>query len=506
MEETYYHLTLEATLTPLTPLSIGNGERVTKDSEIKPENHHSEALHRITENEMALCQDKDQRFYIPGSSLKGSVRNAARCFDTPEAHTQWIFGDKASLQENQTQTQTQTQTSVGGNVRFLNAYCRLDNKTDSLTHTRTRNRIDPVTGTAKDAHLFDHNGIKPGTPFTFTVHIEQATQQQLTALITLLQRWGNAHFTLGRGGNNQFGAFSLCMDNLYGITQAHYMQWLSAQSAAPLSDYVHALPIKTEDCTPANSGYTRVAITLTPLSPLFIGSGQTAEHSEEKEGKAQSYHVATLLRNTQGEIILPATSLRGVMRHQGQKILNTLNHFFADSDGQRHAHTAEQKATALLSRLFGDEQHASTIKLTDFVAQQPQLTEQRFIAIDRFTGGVKDGALYSVEKCLITDYKGELLIDNRLFSRQYHSELAMLLLILRDLLDGELLLGGLKNKGFGKTTAHIQITDSVLAADCPHITHWGQFIAYWNQASLPNLGELMDAFNLAFVAQQEHVS
>ncbi len=135
--------------------------------------------------------------------------------------------------------------------------------------------------------------------------------------------------------------------------------------------------------------------------------------------------------------ILSGTSLTGVLRHRGEKIVNTLqkdiniiNEIFGFSD--------ENSKQAKASRLIVDEVEINNT--TDLI--------QNRIAIDRFTGGALHGALFNEQPIFGND---ETSLEIKLELRQPQDyEIGLLLLLLKDLWTSDLPVGGTSSIGRGR--------------------------------------------------------
>ena len=151
-----------------------------------------------------------------------------------------------------------------------------------------------------------------------------------------------------------------------------------------------------------------------------------------------------------GMAILPGTSLAGVMRTQALRIAKLFHDEakakdFVDSifgprfEGQRPSATQKPRASRLRiaeARLEGSE---------------PQ--RQTRVAIDRFTQGAVDTALFDEQ----TEVGGRANVRLELRNRE-PSELGLVLLVLKDLLDGALPVGGTSSVGRGVLRGSATVT------------------------------------------------
>ncbi|QMV16212.1 RAMP superfamily CRISPR-associated protein [Vibrio spartinae] len=498
----YYHITLTATLENTTALTIGNGEFGARNTSESAENSNK------SQNYIQICTDASDQLYIPGSTLKGNALAFSRRLQDEHHQTpdlSWLFGKEVAetLEKNANNHRGQEtrKASTGGQVRFLNATA--PSRTISSV---TRNSIDPITGAAQDKHLFNQEYAPPGTQFTLQLQIDSATDVQLRQLAGFLTRWGDEQARLGRNTNNNAGLFKIDNFRFTGLTKAAYLDWIRTPGT-------HA-PEPTSFDTPAATfsvadDYLTLDLNLMPLSPIFVGCDHIEYHdaqgkkiADKCEGKPKqqgTHEVIVAVKNKQGHPVIPATSMRGVLRHQAQRILNT----FSDLHGEQ----AAKDATARLRQLLGGTEQAANFQLTDFIAAQNKAMDQPFIAIDRFTGGVKGGTQsdtvaggnYWVEKHAVTHYAGQIRLHPRLLDQAHHAELAVLLLLLRDLLDGELRFGAYQAKGFGKTAATIQFQPfsqpGLTSAASNTLTDWEAFRKFWRSQPFPDFNQLTTALH-----------
>lgn len=110
----------------------------------------------------------------------------------------------------------------------------------------------------------------------------------------------------------------------------------------------------------------------------------------------------------------------------------------------------DKQADQLLDQLFGSKDGAGQVRFYDalvpFTADDVHL--QTFNAVDRFTGGVKDSALYKAKALWVQE-----AFTGRIAYRQDKLTGWMQLLLLfawRDAEEGDLVLGWGKSKGYGR--------------------------------------------------------
>jgi hypothetical protein len=156
-----------------------------------------------------------------------------------------------------------------------------------------------------------------------------------------------------------------------------------------------------------------------------------------------------------------------MIKGHGRKILATIAHLHYSAPADK----AGDLIDPLLEQLFGGTTNRSPLWFSDAVSlDKAKPHPQFFNAIDRFTGGVKDNALFNV---IATDTQRlESVIEwepERLPSGNWWK--GLLVLLLRDAMDGQLAIGWGKSKGDG--AIHL-----VLSRESDEtLTNWEQTLA-----------------------------
>lgn len=156
---------------------------------------------------------------------------------------------------------------------------------------------------------------------------------------------------------------------------------------------------------------------------------------------------------------IPGTSLRGVMRSHAEKIARTLSDGiccdpFSNDACSKKIEESEKfpyKKSCSICKLFGNTHSASRIQVLDSTIMTEKEPEARDgIAIDRFTGGVSQGANMK-NQFLTGSFKSKISIRN--FELW---QLGLLAYVLRDFGNGLIPLGAGKNKGFGRVKTAVE--------------------------------------------------
>ncbi|NTW03386.1 MAG: hypothetical protein HGA19_19275, partial [Oscillochloris sp.] len=184
---------------------------------------------------------------------------------------------------------------------------------------------------------------------------------------------------------------------------------------------------------------TRLEATFALEGSILIRAGQ-----DEADYGPDVRHLHARQADGTSMPVISGTALAGVLRHQAERIANTL---------------VAGSGPFFTRRLFGcigqsvrrnnDPCQASRLVIHESVIEyaRTDLVQSR-VSIDRFTGGALDGALFSEQPAFgLPETRVTLRLD--LYEPEA-GEIGMLLLLLKDLWTGELPVGGERSIGRGR--------------------------------------------------------
>ncbi len=329
-------------------------------------------------------------------------------------------------------------------------------------------KLDPTTRTAAEGALFNVETWAAGTTFPLRLELvvldrEGQPEAAMQALAAALTGLSNGSITLGARKRRGYG-------------QARVARWLVrrfnlAENVDDLLDWLRngndrlAANNKTQgvDAVDGNGRPLPDDALMRALLKAFGSAAQpianqehvfllTAEFSLESSllirgstGRddlgPDMVHLHSKRNGKRAPVpILSGTSLAGALRARATRILNTLN---------------PSKTQPIIAEMFGPEMKGKvTPKASRVIVEECEIVNavtelvQNRIRIDRFTGGVVEGGLFS-EQPAFGKPDTRLTIRLRLLDPKDH-EIGLLLLLLKDLWTGDLPLGGEISVGRGR--------------------------------------------------------
>ncbi len=395
-----------------------------------------------------LCLDNKGNPYIPASSLRGYLRNIILN----------QLGDNAVSDLFGLARQASNNTEMGkcGLIRIHD--CRWDSgKYDKELISQTS--IDPVTGAAKHHHLSTHAIIPAKSRFIVHIELDNANDQHLKNLHKALQTFNeNNKGKLGKGKSTGQGECHWALDEkgIKVLTSDKLKEWLKPAPTKPnkkykkkdnikpeklLAEYFEELDI--ESIAPFKSKQSTITIRLKADSPILINDPHAVKKREADNKTADKQQPKLMFKQQSKQAIIPGSTLKGWVRARGRRIILTLLN--APQKGQ----DKEKIADSLLDNIFGSTQQQSYLYFNDAKVEfvEDDIHPQTFTAIDRFTGGVKDGALYNVEAIWPENH---FLAQLQQVKKLQGWMKLLMLYILRDSMEGDLVLGWGKSKGYGR--------------------------------------------------------
>lgn len=321
---------------------------------------------------------------------------------------------------------------------------------------RSEHRVDVVEDNAVDAGP---------ARLEWYASIDRGVSDPLvTGLIDVLPSWQPI---IGRGRSKGMGQARVASIEVVGLDLAvptdltwwltWRKAWFEGTGAPPRP--VTATPGHDLRSVPASHA---MAFAWRVVDPLAIGTGEFSPRKPgtkrlndtvRRTGAARSVRFDSATKQP----VIPATAWKGIFRHRVEFILTTIG--CKDAEVKHH-----------IVRLFGEASKTSSGEQTGrrgslIFIDSPlgcsngpaQVWERSHVGIDRFTGGVQSGKLFTVE----------VVAPGALANQSIESTTAiedrdrrLLLLAAKDIHDGLVGLGGMVTRGYGT----LQLTTNCVAA------------------------------------------
>ena len=314
-------------------------------------------------------------------------------------------------------------------------------------------------GVAKKNSKFDQEVVYKGSRFRFAIEVLE-DKKAFDELINLLK---NPLFRLGGKTTAGFGSFKVVDIATLEINNINdFIEYSSSLNS--LLDIAK----KIDDDYQNYNLYTKYILKLQPDDFFIFGSGFGDEDADMTPVYEEviDYDKKDL---SERKILIPATSIKGTISHRTAFYYNLEQKRFADiKDNFENIEDIVGENNEAVKEIFG---HKKELKDEKELGQKGKVMfsdcfldkadEKVFdhVAIDRFTGGAIDGALFQ-EKTIadVRNYNIEIILQNSI--KQEYRECFKKALI--DICKGQLQLGGLTTKGHGVFTGKVYENEELL--------------------------------------------
>lgn len=394
------------------------------------------------EAQVALDLDPEGRVHLPGTSLAGALRELAREQRGVQTAADW-FGPVLSGPEAE---------AKASRVWVLGSR-RLD---DAATLLLSSTRIDRARGAAASNTLRTEEVLPAGALFEVFLRWDDALDGEVAELGGLIASWRPL---IGRGvsrGRGRCAVDAVRYGTLRLSDPADLLRWLT--SAGPdLARQVAVTPAEVPDSDTDDGLLFRVPARI--AGPWRIGTGSKPEPGSREP-------LRLLRAGPGGPPVVPGTALKGLLRSRAEFILRSVI-------GESAACLPGSCGECWTCRVFGygggSDADATmvggraAIRFADAVVAAPIEATRAHIAIDRFTGGALDGALYTAEAVEAGTFTIRADLLPAPAGEQLRAEMAAVLrLVLQDLDDGIIGMGAATARGYGSVWIAFEAADGGL--------------------------------------------
>ncbi|MFD0489921.1 RAMP superfamily CRISPR-associated protein [Saccharopolyspora erythraea] len=315
---------------------------------------------------------------LPGTTIAGSLRAHCAAFDaglgdlfgdTPEQLAD-KHGKAEAMRRSQKRNDEKPERAMPSAIQVLGTL--LHRRGETFSHTR--NSSDRKRGAARTHHFHRVEMLETGTEFDVVLRWDNADEELLERFLDVLKQW---HPTLGRGVTRGAGRCSLVgwgrvdydLDSPDGL-----MAWLNTERRPN--------PAETPETRSAETYALDVDLSI--VDAIHCGT-------ELNSVNGPKHNTLTAFRHGE-EFVVPGSTLKGVLRSRAEYICRVLG-LLACKDQQ-----CGECRPCLLFGFAGEENaRRGRIAVDDAVIEDAQPDFRPHVAIDRFTGGARDQALYEHE-------------------------------------------------------------------------------------------------------------
>lgn len=391
--------------------------------------------------DMCLLQDVNGKPFIPGASIAGAARSflARQCLIWTE-YKEGLATEPRKLKDFFGGADKEDTMSA---LIVSDAACI----TEKVNRTiRNGVSIDIKSGTAKTGAKYDVEVVERGTEFElcFVCIIrsgddiegirEEATRPNLEDLFSaLLRAFQGGDIRLGartrRGyGHGKVDAWEI--RDLQMNNREDVMAWLRDDPWSQPNSDLEPEPLQTDQRC-----YFHIEVDFELRTSLLIRS---------VSGEPEDPDMVHL--QSDGKPVIPGTSFAGAFRHRATLIAKTIN--FPEEAVEKMFGFVREKNSNNSQELTSQ---ASRVLIEEHLVKNVETRWQHRVAIDRFTGGSLQSALFDEKPVYPLSLKEpEPNIRLRLtLEESEKAEIGLLLLTLRDFWDGNAALGGETSNGRG---------------------------------------------------------
>ncbi len=316
-------------------------------------------------------------------------------------------------------------------------------------------------GTAKKGSKYDEEIIYKGSQFKCRIELESENKDEFTKLLEHFRK----PLLLGGGGSKGFGRV--------GAISIHYA--LLDLDAIPfsLNDELKDA-IEIQSFADDTATYT---LTLKPESFFMFGSGFGDEKGDVDSTAVYEYEIDYYTKSrSKRKLLIPATSIKGAVAHRVAYHANETAGIYADEIELSDFDNYLGENNPVVSALFGHKKesrdgkesgHKGYVRIEDAYLENYNTKVFDHNSIDRFTGGVIDGALFaeettSVERIILHIEVDDRITDSVVLNDEAINPKSILERALIDICTGMLPLGGMTTKGHGVFDGKLEKGDEVI--------------------------------------------
>ncbi|MFN3849598.1 MAG: RAMP superfamily CRISPR-associated protein [Spirosomataceae bacterium] len=305
-------------------------------------------------------------------------------------------------------------------------------------------------GVATDKGLFNNEVVYAGTRFIFEIELI-GTEADKDIWGSIIEEIKKPTFRIGQGTRKGYG-------NLEVVKLAQRVYDLTTEE--DFRDYTNFDPLlnaenvglELKEVVNTDSTYT-YQLKLKPDMFFIFSSGSGDKEVNNKPVEEITVHYTDEGLGYKTKTLIPASSIKGALSHRVAFYYNKLNGFFTGNPN-----TKTDTENPAVRELFGFEAQGQEGKrgvvVIDDLYYSNEVDNNKIlnhVAIDRFTGGAMDSALFSEKVSHFKDENAEIILNVNLEKLDFDEPTVIEALeaALKDICKGLLPLGGMTTKGHG---------------------------------------------------------
>ena len=428
-----------------TPLAVGSGEKdITTDA--------------------LVATDVNGLPYIPGTAIAGVVRSMIG-----EESAKTFFGYQVPNKKKDGKgseiifTEAKILNSKGEVVDGLNIEA-IDKdpllKEYKELPIRQHARISEKGVTVKGGK-FDEQVVFAGTRFCFELEMVSVKEKN-SDFESVLSQINNKTFRIGGGTRCGFGEIEVVemQRAKLDLSKPEDLDLYLDKSSNLSEDWNGWQRDENIEKETLSTDWVEYKLSLQPEDFFLFGSGFGDHEVDMTPVKARKVVWEDGVgRLSDKMVLIPATSVKGALSHRVAYHWNKLNEYYA---GNPEAKVGKENFA--VKTLFGSEgekegegQLRGNVIFSDIIENRSVKDKiLNHVAIDRFTGGAMDGALFSEKTTYVKEkdkpFEMTLLVKNEMLSKKDKKNVTVgeaLEVALQDICKGMLPLGGGVNRGNG---------------------------------------------------------
>lgn len=433
-----YRMVARVTLEAVSPLALGSG---VKDI--------------LTDAPVA--KDLNGLPYIPGSSLAGVIRHGIQ----DEKLADEVFGFQRGADGLGSRLILSDALFVGSDGRAVEELCDIRGdeylRRFAVLPIRQHVRLTDK-GTAADHGKFDEQVVYRGARFVFDMELLSETHDD-SVMRRMLAAISSPTFRLGGGTRNGFGSMKVVgvQYACYDLTESDSLNAYLQKPSSLAEEWNGGTELHLE--TAGHDGWVKYRLEIRPCDFFLFSSGygdDDADITPVTEDYVDWECGRPIMRT--GCCLIPATSVKGAIAHRTAYHWNRLNRRFVDLEPSLTA-DGNQATVRIFGTAEGPEPRRGEAIFSDVMLENMRTKVLPHIRVDKFTGGVIDGAFFqekTTDGCR-QDIVEEIFVSKAALAdplvRQAFEK------ALGDICAGLLPLGGGTNRGNGTFVGTLKIEE-----------------------------------------------